>query len=107
MPERVHQVKRMDVVAHLLAAISEHDVRSIGNRTFYEVSEKAVQLRPRMVGTSETTATKAGSLHTEIAPVFLDEDIGGDLRGAEQAVHCLVDAHRFVNSMPPVGVVVQ
>src|SRR6516164_267937 len=60
-----------------------------------------------MVGTSETTATKAGSPHTEIAPVFLHKDIGGDLRGAKQAVHCLVDAHRFVNPMPPIGVIVQ
>src|SRR2546430_8645906 len=31
-------------------------------------SEKAVQLRPRMAGTGETTAAKTSGLHAEIAP---------------------------------------
>jgi hypothetical protein len=42
MPERVHQVEGVDVVAHLLAAIAEHDIRGVGHRAFYEVGEKAV-----------------------------------------------------------------
>ena len=39
-----------------------------------------MQLRPRMAGTGETTAAKTSGLHAEIAPVFLDKDIGGPLK---------------------------
>src|ERR1700722_14054986 len=60
-----------------------------------------------MAGTGETTPTKASCLHAEIAPVLLNEDISSDLGVSEQAVRGLVDAHRFVDPILPIGMVVQ
>src|SRR5271166_4263186 len=60
-----------------------------------------------MPGTGQTTAAKASGLHTKIASVFLDQDISGDLGGAKQAVHRLVDAHRLVDPVTPKSMVVR
>ena len=72
MPERVHKVERVDVVAYLFAVVAEHDIGGISNRAFHQIGEKAVQLRSRMAGISKATAAKANSLHAKITPVFLN-----------------------------------
>src|SRR5260370_25355548 len=72
MPERVHEVKGVDVVSHLLTAIAEYHIRCVRHCALCEISEKTVQLRPRVTGTCQATTTEAHGLHTEISPVFLN-----------------------------------
>src|SRR5262249_11413219 len=73
LPGGFHEVKRVDVITSLLAAIPEHDIRGIGNRALHQIGEKAMQLRTRMAGTRKTTAAEANRLHAEITPIFLHE----------------------------------
>jgi hypothetical protein len=107
MPEGAHEVEGVDVVAHLLASIPEHDIRRISGRAFHQIGEKTMQLRSRMAGTRETTAAEASRLHAEIAPIFLDQDVGGDFGGTKQTVHRLVDAHGLINAVAAIRMIVR
>src|ERR1700756_4115349 len=51
-----------------------------------------------MIRTCETSAPKAGSFHTEIAAVLLDEKVRGDLGNPEQAMQRLINRHSLRNS---------
>src|ERR1700756_2199653 len=57
-----------------------------------------MQLRSRMIRTCETSASKAGCLHAEIATVLLDEQVRRDLGNSEQAMQRLVNRHSLRNS---------
>ncbi len=54
-----------------------------------------MQLDAGMVRTGEATAAQCAGGQAEIAPVFLDHDVGGDFGGAEKRVLGLVDGEGF------------
>jgi len=74
----------VDVVPDLLTLVSVHVVGLALEIAFHEVGEKAVEFDPAMVGAGETTSAEAAGFHSEVAPIFLDHDVGGDFRGAEE-----------------------
>ena len=76
----------MNVVAHLLALVAEHLVGSSADDALHQVGEEAVQLRSRVIWSSEAASTEAGSLHSKIFAVFLDEHICCEFGNSEEAV---------------------
>src|ERR1044071_2950223 len=46
----------------------------------------------------ETTAAERYRRHSEIAPVFLNENVRGDLRRAKKGMLRVIDAHSFGNA---------
>ncbi len=60
-----------------------------------------MQFDATVVGAGEATSPESAGRHTEIASVFLDHDICGDLGGTEDRVLRLVDGKLFPD---PVGV---
>src|SRR5439155_24936391 len=60
-----------------------------------QVGKETVQLRPGMRRSSQTTAPETSGRHSEISTIFLNQDIGGDLRSTEKRMFGRVNAHRF------------
>ena len=84
-------IKRVDVIADLFPLVAEDSVFFPLEVALHEVAEEAVKLDAGVVGTSEAAAAKAAGGHAEVAAVFLDDDVGGDLGGSEEGVLALVD----------------
>ena len=88
----------MDVVAYLFAFVTKDAIRPAAHRADHQIRKKAMQLRPSMRRSSETTATERDRRHSEIAPVFLNENVPGNLGRAKERMLCVIDAHRFGNA---------
>src|SRR5690349_2243971 len=56
-----------------------------------------------MIGPSETSATEAASHHVEITPIFLDHNIGSNLRCTEQRMLRLINPHRLAYAVVVLG----
>src|SRR4051812_19690659 len=82
----------MDVVADLFALVSEYSVGTPLLDGACEIRYEAVELRAGVIGAGETSAAEGNRRHLGVAPVFLDEHVGRELGGPEQAVHGVVDA---------------
>lgn len=93
VPEGLDEIVAVDVVADLLPFVSENLVLTSFDGAFHEVGEEAVELGTGVAGAGEAAAAEARRLHIEIAAVFLDHDIGGDFRCAEDGVDAVVDGH--------------
>ena len=104
--DEVGYIERVDVVPDLLALVSVDVVGLALEIAFHEVGEKAVELDPAVVGSSETTSAEAAGFHPEVAPILLDHDIGGDFRGTEEGVFTGVDREGFRDAVGIGGVVV-
>src|SRR4051794_23696597 len=102
--EGLDQVGGVEVVAHLLSLVAEDRVRRTGGGALHEVGKEAMQLRPRMVRPREAPGAKADRRHAEVAPVFLNQQIGCGLGGSEQGVQRRVDRHRRVDPVEPLVV---
>ena len=89
----------MDVVADLLALVAEDAIRRAGHRALHEVGEKAVQHGAGVVWPGQAAAAEDARPHAEIAAVLLHQHVGGHLRGPEQRVGRLIDAHRLVDAV--------
>ena len=98
MPERVNQVCRMNVVAHLFAFVAENAVFLAGDGAFHQIGQEAVQFGGGMAGAGEAAAADQAGFHAEIFAVFLHHDIGGDFRRAEERMFAMVNGHGFVNA---------
>src|ERR1700730_2235246 len=81
--EGLNQVCAVDIVSHLLGLIAEHLVPGACDSASHQVSQETMKLRPRMVGPRQTPTTKASGAHSEIAAVFLNQQICGSLRGSK------------------------
>ena len=84
--ESLNQIGTMNVVAHLFALIAEHLVWMPSDDAFHQVGEESMQLRSGVIGSSEAPSTEAGSLHSKIFSVFLDEHICCEFGNSEEAV---------------------
>src|SRR5215472_610220 len=95
VPESIDQVPGMDVVTDLLASIAEYRIGLPGDSAFREVGEKSVQHCAGVAGAGQAPAAKARGFQSEISTIFLNQDIGGELRGAKQAVKAAVYTQRL------------
>jgi len=96
----------MNVVADLLALVAVDPINLLFEVGLDQVAEEPVQLDAGVVGPGEATAAQAAGLQAEVAAVFLDHDVGRDLRGAEDRVLRAVDAEVFGDAIGVGGVVV-
>jgi hypothetical protein len=97
----------MDVVAHLLAGIAEDRVGRARHRALHEIGQKAMELRARVLRARQAAAAEAHRGHLEVAPVLLDQQVGRDLRNAEERMRALVDRHLQVDAAEPAMVLGQ
>src|SRR4029077_9995592 len=70
------QIEAVNVVSDLFSFVAENPVRSAAYGTDHPGREKTMQCGPRVGRSGETAATKRNRRHSEISPVFLDENIG-------------------------------
>ena len=63
-----------------------------------------MELSAGVVRASETAASEADRWHPKVPPVLLDEHVGRNLRGTEEAVHGRVDPHRLVDAVAVSGI---
>ncbi len=84
-------VEGVDVVADLFPLVAEDAVFLPFEVALHEVAEEAMELDSGVVGPGEAAATQAAGGHVEVAAVFLNDDVGGDLGGTEEGVLALVD----------------
>src|SRR3954451_21783190 len=73
LEKRLDQVRRGDVVPHLLALVAVDRVVSTGDDALHQVGEEAMEPRPRVGGPRDAPATQANRRHVEVAAVLLDE----------------------------------
>ena len=98
LPERIHQVVAVNVVAHLFAFVAKNAIRRAADGATHQIREKTVQFRARMRRAGETPAAETRRLHAEIIAVFLHQHVGRHLARAEQRMFRLVNAHRLGNA---------
>lgn len=107
LDERCHEagdIERVDVIADLLPLVAEDAVLFALEVAFNEVAEESVQLDAGVVGAGEAAPAQGAGGHTEVAAVFLNHDVGGDLGGSEEGVLALVDGEVLCNAMGVGGI---
>lgn len=92
-------VKGVDVVAYLFPLVAEDAVFLALEVALHKVAEEAVELDAGVVRPGEAAATKAAGGHAEVAAVFLDDNVRGDLGGPEEGVLALVDGEVLGDTM--------
>ena len=105
MDEACH-ILGVDVVTHLLPLVAEHPVLTPLKITFHQITEKAVQLDPGMVGSGQAAASQAAGGHIEVAALLLHHDIARHLGSTEQRVLGLIDGEGFGDAVFIGGVVI-
>jgi len=101
LPDGLDEIVAVDVVAYLLPLVAEDAIGLAGDGAFHQVGQKSMQLGAGMAGAGEAAAAETHRAHAEITAVFLDEQIGGGLAGAEKRMLGLVNGHGFINAVPP------
>src|SRR5262245_39096807 len=96
----VDEVATMDRIADLLSLVAVDGVGSSRHGAAHDVCEKSVQLRSRMVGTGQSSAPKTRRVEPKVATVLLNQNVGSDLRGAEDAMERVVDGHVLPDAVP-------
>src|SRR6266581_2707105 len=94
--ESADQIIGMDVIPNLFSLIAVDEVLLAGYTAPHEVREEPVELGTGMGGPGEAAATEYPGPKTEVAAIFLHENVGGDFRGAEKTMLRLVDGHGLV-----------
>src|SRR4051812_19604555 len=92
-------VMGMDVVAHLLALVTEYPVLPLFDVAFDQVAQEAMQLYAGVIGPGQASTAQAGRRNIEISPVLLHHDVRRDLRSAKQRVLGLVDREILSDAM--------
>src|ERR1043166_9667318 len=88
----------MNVVAHLFALVPKDTIRPAAHGTNHQIREKTVQLGSSMRRSRKTSATKRYRRYSKVAPVFMDENVPGDLRRAKEGMLRVIDAHGLGNA---------
>src|SRR6516165_8045578 len=77
------EIETVDVVTHLFALVPKNTIRPAAHGADHQIRKKTVQLRSSMRRSSKTTAAERNCRHSEVAPVFLDENVRSGLRRAK------------------------
>src|SRR5215471_3010909 len=96
--KRFHEIKAVNIIAHLFAFVSEDTVGAVAHRANHEVRKKSMQFCAGVRWASQASAAKRYSGYPEITPIFLHENVGGRFRCAKKRMLCIIDAHLFGNS---------
>ena len=96
----------VDVVADLLASVTEDLVFASFKVAFHEVTEKAVELDAAVVRAGEASSAEAAGGESEVAAILLHHDIGGDFGRAEEGVLGLIDGEILGDAVLVGGIVV-
>ena len=84
LPEHVDEVQRVDVVADLLALVTEDSVPRPGQSALDQIRQEAMEHGARVARAGQTAAPEAGGVHSEVATILLDHRVGRKLGDAEQ-----------------------
>ena len=103
--EQIRDVGRVNLIAHLLAAVAEDRVALAEHGAADDVVEEAVELDGGVIGARQAAAAEHADRHLEVAPILLTQHIGGHLRRAEERVQALIDRKRLVDAVAAFGVV--
>src|SRR5205823_5311165 len=96
--EGFHQIETVNVIAHLFALVTEDAIRPADHATLHQVGQKTVQLRAGVRRSGQTAAAKTGRWHSEIAAIFLHQNISRGFRGPKS--ECLVASILMVSGIP-------
>ena len=96
--EGFDQIEAVNVVAHLFSFVTENAIRPAAHGADHQVGEKSVQLGAGVGRAGQATAAKTNRRHSEIAAVFLHQNVRRDFRRAEERMLRVIDAHGFGNS---------
>ena len=97
LPEHVDQVQRVDIVADLLALITEDGVSGPRQRALDQIRQETMQHGARVARAGQTATAEAGRVHAEVATILLNHGVGGKLRNAEQRVLGLINRQILVD----------
>ena len=95
---------RVNIVAHLLALVAEYLVFAAFEVALDQIAEETVEFDAGVVRTGEATAAETAGWHAEVAPVFLDHHVGGNLGGPEERMLGLVDGEILGNAIGEGGI---
>src|SRR5690606_32696357 len=70
-----------------------------------QVGQETVQLSSAMGGASETSTAEDPRVHTKIFSILLSEHVRSHLAGSEQAMLGVVNAHRLIDTMFGIGMI--
>src|ERR1700736_591236 len=77
--ERLDEIITMNVVAHLFPFVSEHAIGTIVHGADHQIGEKSVQFSAGMGWPGKAAAAQRNGRHSEIASVFLNQNVGSRL----------------------------
>lgn len=92
-------IKGVDVVAHLFTLVAKYLVFPAFEVALHQVGKKAVEFYARVIRAGEAAAAQGTGGQAEVAAVFLDHDVSGDLRGTEKGVFGLIYGERFRDTL--------
>jgi len=96
--KRFDQIETVNVIADLFSLVTEQPIWSATHSANHQVRQKTMQLGSGVRRSSQTTAAKGNSRHSEIPCVFLDENVRCNFRSAEERMLCVIDTHRLRNA---------
>src|ERR1035437_5922699 len=99
MPEHIHQVPTVNVVAHLLAFVTENRILLSRHRAFHEVRKKSVQLCPGMFWARQTASAENSRLHSKIFSVLLHQQVCCSFRCPKERMLGVINAHVLINAV--------
>src|SRR3954470_16194761 len=99
LPHRGDEIFAVDVVSHLLPAVTMDRVRRAGNGASHQMRQEAVQLDRGVPRAGDAAAAEHGRLHAELTPVLLHRQIRCRLADAVWRMQGLIDAHRLVDAV--------
>src|SRR5512143_441168 len=96
----------MNVVPNLLPLVAKNRVFASLQVALDQVTQKTMQLYPRMIGACQAASPQATGRHLEVAAVLLNHDVRRNFGGTEQGMFGLVDGKGFRNAVLIRGIVV-
>ena len=84
-------IERVDVIADLFPLVAEDAVFLPLEVALHKVTKESMELDSGVVRPGEAASAQTAGGHIEVASVFLDDDVGGDLGGSEEGVLALID----------------
>ena len=92
-------VVAVDVVANLLALVTEDCVVPAYEGLLDEIGEETVKFDPGVGRSGEATTAENADVHFEVATIFLGDEIGSGFGGAKEGVERAINAAGFVNTI--------
>ena len=79
-----NDVVAVNVVANLFGLVAKDRLPAAGERNFYQIGKKTVQLNAGMRRSGQASAPEDAGVHAEVAAILLRNQIGSGLRSSEK-----------------------